>query len=549
MRGFFPYLLKLVGIDARSFFALTRALILMDLRSQHYAAATASKPGQLVSPLFLVVGQCLTLSMLTSLYLFTRVDIFFFAFVHLAITLVIIASTILVEFQEVVLNSEDLEVLGFRPLTPRTYAAARLANLLFYFGLMYLGLNLFPLVVGAGMREAGVWYIPAYLAASLAGSLAVMAVVVVGLSFGKIAGRMEAVKMVLAWTQIIILSVVFYGILVIFNTGSTALLVWGAFPPAWIKYLPATWLARVVEEAAVEPDRGVVPQLLLLVLVGLASLGLTLGRVAWLNRRMHPATRTASRRPMSPAQVGSLRLGPGSWLARGPEERIGYWMCLTILQRDPDLLMRSVTAFAGALLAVALGLFTNQFANPCTTRDVSLIALPVLGVFLIAMGMPTLVHNLTFCRDSEGSWLWSAAPLRHPAGVAHGACKAVMLWVVTPCCCLLGGVAWFRWGDAGAALLHALLAWVLAWLAILASLWLIAQALPFSLSPQRGGSLSLPPLPLFALSAATSFLGVLHYLFAGQPAYWFAIFPACVGIHFWLRGRAVRRLGQLARPS
>jgi len=212
-------------------------------------------------------------------------------------------------------------------------------------------------------------------------------------------------------------------------------------------------------------------------------------------------------------------------------------------------MMRSIVAFSLALLAVVLGLFTNQFANPCRTRELAPIAFSVLAVYLIAMAMPTLVHNLTYCRDSEGSWVWFTAPLKRPAALARGACKAVMLWIVTPCCILLGGVAWFRWNDPLAALLHAVLAWVLAWLAILASLWLVVQALPFSLSPQRGGSLALPPLPMLALSAVTAFLASLHYLFAYEPVYWALLLPACAAAHVWLRDRAARRLSQLARPS
>src|SRR5205807_1967446 len=99
---------------------------------------------------------------------FARTDVFFFVFANLSMSLLMMASTLLVEFHEVVLNPSDLNLLGHRPVAPRTYAAARFANLLFYVGLMVAALNLMPLIVGAGLRDAGPRYVPAYLLASLA---------------------------------------------------------------------------------------------------------------------------------------------------------------------------------------------------------------------------------------------------------------------------------------------------------------------------------------------------------------------------------------------
>jgi hypothetical protein len=542
-------LARAAGIDPRGCIALARALVTMDLRAGHYAAATATRPGSLVSPLFLVVGQCLTASALATLLLFARVDVFFFTFVNLSIGLLVLAAALVVEFGQVVLDPRDLEVIGHRPVTPRTYAAARLANLLFYFLLLYLGLNLFPLLVGAGLRDAGPWYAPAYLAASLAGSLAVTAAVIVVLSAGGLAGRLEALKAVLAWAQILLILVVFYGGQLVLRDGTNALLVWGAFPPGWIDYLPVTWLARFVERAAVAPGPDLLLPALAVAGVALAGVALTVVRVARLYRRMHPSTPPAFVRPMPPDRVGGLGGRWTVWLLRGPEERAGFWMCRAMLGRDPDLVMRSLVSFALPVVAVLFGLGTRQFGNPCAERDPARITLPTLAVYLIALAVPAVLYNLTFCRDGGGPWLWSAAPLGRPAGLARGAARAVLLLVVTPCCLLLGCVAAWVWGDPLAAAAHALLAWLLAWLAGLAALWLLVPDLPFSRSPLRGGSLGLPPLPMLAVGAVAAFVGGLHLLFAGRPEFWIAAAVAGPAGGLWLGRQAQRRLNRLARPS
>jgi hypothetical protein len=542
-------LAQAAGIDPRGCVALTRALVTMDLRAGHYATATATRPGFLLSPLFLVVGQCLTASALATLLLFARVDVFFFTFVNLSLGLLVLAAALVVEFQEVVLNPHDLEIIGCRPVTPRTYAAARLANLGFYFLLLYLGLNLFPLIVGAGLRDAGWWYAPAYLAASLAGSLAVTAVVILLLSCGGLAGQLDGLKTVLAWTQIVLIMVIVYGGQLVLRDGTSALLVWGAFPPSWIDYLPVTWLARFVEAAAVAPGSGLFLPALAVAGVALGSMVLTVARVSWLYRRLHPATTAAFVRNMPPERVGGLGGTWSGWLTTGPEERAGFWLCRTMLRRDPDLVMRSLTSLALPVVAVLFGLWTGQFGNPCVERDPARSGLSVLAVYLTALAVPALLYQVTFCRDGGGLWLWSAVPLQRPAGLARGAARAVFVLAVTPCCLLLGGVAAWAWGDPLAAAGHALLAGLLAWVAGQAALWLLVPDLPFSRSPLRGGALGLPPLPVLAIGSTAAFVGGLHLLFAGRPEFWVGVAVAGLAGGVWLRRRAQRRLDRLGGPA
>ena len=52
--------------------------------------------------------------------------------------MLVMAATVVVEYHEIVLNPQDLEIIGVRPVTPATYVSARLANLLFYLVLIFL---------------------------------------------------------------------------------------------------------------------------------------------------------------------------------------------------------------------------------------------------------------------------------------------------------------------------------------------------------------------------------------------------------------------------
>jgi hypothetical protein len=201
----------------RALAALARAFVLMDLRQQHFAKATATSARHVISPLFWVVGQCLTLSAASSLVLFLRVDVFFFALVGVATSMAVLATTVLVEFHEIVLGPHDADVLGHRPVSARTYSAARFANLMFYVALVFVALNVFPMIVGARLRDAGWWYAPAYLIASLGGSLVTVCGVILVLAAAGSSRWLEAWKEILAWTQIVLILVVGYGAQLMFR--------------------------------------------------------------------------------------------------------------------------------------------------------------------------------------------------------------------------------------------------------------------------------------------------------------------------------------------
>ncbi len=77
--------LERAGLQARPLRALVFAYVLQDLRSQHFARATGVKPGELLPPLFWVVGQHVIASGLAATALFMRVDPYSVGFILAAI--------------------------------------------------------------------------------------------------------------------------------------------------------------------------------------------------------------------------------------------------------------------------------------------------------------------------------------------------------------------------------------------------------------------------------------------------------------------------------
>lgn len=533
-------LLRSGGIQPRPFWALTRALILMDLRGQHYARATATQAHHVASPLFWVVGQCLTLSAISGLLFFTRLDVFSHALAGLAISVLVLASTLVVEFHEVVLDLRDLQVVGHRPISPRTYGCARLVNLLFYVGLIWAALNIFPLILGSGLRDAGPWYACAYLLASWCATSVTVAIVVVPLSFGAASPRLENWKQLLAWVQILLLFIVFYGGQLMLRKGTHDVEMWAAFPPAWLEWLPPTWLGRFVEECAVQPDVQSLVHALWLVLVGAIATGVTLWRLSRLYRDMHPLVARHASYPMSTERVGGLAFGVTRRLTRGPEERAGFWLCLTLVRREAGLKMKCLWPLNMALATILLGIGVGQFANPLVEQDPAKATLPILSTFLIPLAVPPILFQLSLTEYLNAGWNWYLAPMRRPDGAWRGVCKALMFVLMTPVAVLWFCVAAWTWRDPLCAGLHAALAWALCWPMAIVSLWLVVPGLPFSQAPTRGATLGGVALPLAILSSLALLWGAFHYLWLTQPIYWIGSFLACA-LATWLTGRLARK--------
>ena len=211
-------------------------------------------------------------------------------------------------------------------------------------------------------------------------------------------------------------------------------------------------------------------------------------------------------------------------------------MCGTLLARDTNLLIRCLQPLNFPVAVTILGLLTGQFADPLQEGSPRLVTLPILAVYLSVMATPWMVHSLCFTRHYEASWALRTAPLAGGAGVARGAFKALMAYIMMPFCVLLGAVMSFSWGDVVSGMLHACLALALSWPVGLAAIRLVVPDVPFSLPYSRGSVMGPVVLPLAILSAPIGFVAGLHFLCGGSAYFWITA-PVVVLAASWRLGK------------
>lgn len=536
-------ILNRLGIQPRPYRSLVRSLLLMDFRSQHYTRSTGARPGDLIPPFYWVVGQHLFISCILALVLFARVDVGAYAFVNLTASMLLMLNAILVEFNEVVLDVEDLDLIGHRPITQRTFAAARLTNLGFYVGTLTLALNIFPAIVGLGLRDSGFWYLPAYLLACVLGNLIIVALAIILYSLSPPERNRKDYRDLLAWTQILLAFCVFIGAQMMLRDRAHRVEMFFADPPGWLAWVPSAGLATFVEGATHGPTlRTLGWAVAATVVTGLVCL-LALLRLVSYYARAQPAGD-----PVAPARAtGRPRpfVGPlVRRVARSRPQAATLALCLRMLVRDHDLRMRTLPVLTMVVAAVGLGLFTEQFANPTTAAPNEAI-LPILAIQLVAVAIPIILYNLGFSRDHEATWAIQIAPAPPPVHAEASrltACYAIAL----PVLLLLGCCFAVAWRDPASAAIHCGCGWLVVLTTSHASLWALKVGTPLARPAARGAVMG-PIAPfLAAVMTTVTLLGIVqYYACRSQPlliGYAAALFAMLVAARYLGRMRSPRRV-------
>ncbi len=492
------------GVQTRPMWALVTALLKMDLRNQAYSATTRAKPTELIPPLYWVIGQFLATSALLSLALFTRVDAWFFAFANLTASAAMLFSALVVEFHEVVLDPADSEVLGHRPLTKGTYAAARLLNLMAYVAVMAIATAIFPAVLGSALRDSSIAFAPAYLVATAITALGVTALVVLLYTTFAAGKLFDEARGLLSWFQVGSILVLFYGGQLMLRNADGGLEYFAARPPEWLMALPTAFLARAVVGAFAWPDLAIAAALAF-VLPALAAVRLA---SAWGN------VHAGNARSSDPARAVQTA-GNWAWATRNRHEAAAFWLTRTMLSRDQELKLRAWPSLAMALAALLFGTLSGQLDNPLSATS-SGVVLSLAVPVLLAAAVPSLFQNVLFSRDAEASRLLALAPIKRGADLARGVRKALLWRILAPATVVLFVAYAGLWRAPLDALLTCAIAWLMIEHAARLAQVMVLTRLPFSRPITRGATLGAIALVSALASAAGMGVAALQLVLAGN---------------------------------
>ena len=201
------------------------------------------------------------------------------------------------------------------------------------------------------------------------------------------------------------------------------------------------------------------------------------------------------------------------WLTQKGEERSAFYLVWHQLGRERKLKMKLYPQIAYALVLVFIFLFAEFRDNSKTfSEHVAVLRegdFYLFFVYYINIILPVAISLIPFGDDFKAAWVYSALPIRKPGSLIIGSIKAIVLKIYAPMFLILSGIIIFIWGikvidDLMLVYLNSMV------FTILAAKW-DKNHLPFSEEPamqQQGGNIALVMLSGILLI----FFGGIHYV-------------------------------------
>jgi hypothetical protein len=390
-----------LGIDYDQWKALTKTAIRIDLRASRLGAAQFAHAGAKAAGL--LITQFIFYSFMgagvATVVWFTR-DLFLSSTVVLTYVMFMIATAALLDHSSAIASPDDHAILGFRPVTSRTYFASRLANVLVYTTTMTAVFSYVPIVTFFIRHGAGVG--AAAIVAISAGSVATALAMVV--SYGWLLRTVGAdrLKRVLSYVQFLVSFLVYGGYFALSRVLQVGVMAQFELPKSvGLLLLPSTWFASYLELAAGRTTAfEIVPALASVAL--LAGLAATLtGRLSleYADRLAALTTVTAPRRPQS-------RL-PALLFTRD-EARAVALLVRSQFRNDLKFRMSILTILPLTVVYLLMGIQDGGVGDPFEMSEgqhgLSMVTIAV-------MMFPTMLKlNLARSDAYRASWIFFAAP-------------------------------------------------------------------------------------------------------------------------------------------
>ncbi|HEY3242250.1 MAG TPA: hypothetical protein VGM03_02775 [Phycisphaerae bacterium] len=525
--------------------ALLRTYFRMSLRGRAARMMSRSRGGKPAALIFLLIMYTF-IGLTTGPMALAHPDVFAYALIMHVLTFFTVGMSITSESGDVLFNVSENDVLGHRPIHPRTLLLAKSLNLLGYTFLLAFAINLFPMFFGLSAKGAQPWF-PLVHLISVAGTGIFCAAAVVFV-YGVIVRFVDREKFdnFATWSQVG-MSVLFIGGYQLLPRLMERMKGFNLHTAApYLLPLPPAWFAAA---DAVLAGPGPEPATLLLMVIGIAvtaalaytalgrlapSYGESLARLSEARARRRPPARRAAQpeRALNPL----LR----AWL-RDPLERSAFRLAAVYMWRDREMKMRLYPSLSMFIIFPLIGAFSRS-------SGFGRLA-PLMTVWMLGMVPTTVLEALRMSSHHAAAELFLVAPLSGPAALFDGVRKAAIYYILIPCL-LISGTLMVLLVPNAADWLPLTVPGLIPLPALSLMSGVMSEYLPLSRPPMRGEQAATNAGLMFGTMLTMA--GLLGAAYLAQRSGWLwelvGVEAMVIGVVYWALRRVVksRRMPRVA---
>jgi len=537
-------ILKVFGIDKDQFIAIVKISLKNDFRP---AAESSSKRGKKLSGTLLPFIIYSWLGFFMAVTLLTKhASMQAYSFFMISYTMVMVFFAVLHEFDLILINPDDADVISFRPVNSVTYSAAKLLNFVIYVLLLTLSLSFMPVVIAFFLPGAG-WIFPLLLF-KVTGVASLSTGLIVVIFYTELLNRVPANKLKdgITYMQVLFTLMIFVVYQLVPRLGSDVLNSNAGTAGKWVILMPSAWYTGFIDffTGRSSTYTGIYAFLAVLLtavvfVFGIRKFSLTgAAKIAFLLQRIEKVSADKPKNSIFANPFIPMTLK----LLKNNESKAGFFFASAMIKRDRSVRAGFLSLCAILIAAVIISLFDGSITDPFL-HDSALHSGHFSYVFMFSIFVIfSLVSFIQFSSDYEGSWILKILPMDHAGEMYRGASRVIIVQILFPLYFVIFLVYAFKIGIVH-AFLQVFVFYSFGALALTSGLFLI-KSFPFSLKRVRGDKIRTFKMILFTLPVIIVY-SILKEIIYANFFNLFIVISLLFLINFILEKIAVKRLNKI----
>ena len=468
-------LAALAGVDFDQWWALTRTLTRIDFRppgSVHHQSMRVAGGMALMALVFGLFGVPL------AVIVWINADVLLTGTVTIAYIMTMVVTIVMSQHSGTITSTADYAILGFRPVSSRTFFAVRLTNVLIHTALPTVLMSWPPVIAftiahGASLAR-GAGAVAAIAGAWLATSFALIAIYGVIVAF---VGA-DRLQRVLSYVQLLVGVMCYAGVFLMMEAANASIVTQAALPrEIWLLALPPAWFASYLEIATGAGSALAWTLAGMSIVFLVAVFALLRGRLSLNYAEQLAAAGTIAR---ATATTGRPVRTRGAWLFRRDEARAIALLVRAQFRHDLKFRLGILSIVPLTILYVVMGLREGRMGDPFVPGEGRFFGLLMMSVLMF----PSLIAQHLASSDMyKAAWIYFATPASRSELVV-AAKNVVAALFLGPYALLLTAIFTWGYGHPWHALAHAAILTMVGHV-VLQTFVLIRPRLPFAMPAQK----------------------------------------------------------------